>query len=125
MDKQPKDQIGRIQYYEEKLNQCAAVLEQLQQALDGYRACREDLAALDRYYGSPAWRQDFEDDEAGRLPSDLKRGVLSEDGVYNVLTMQAELQREMRSAAAQKTESKKRRKTLKCCEQIRNKKKMK
>ena len=26
------------------------------------------------------------DDEAGRLPADLKRGVLSEDGIWNLLT---------------------------------------
>ena len=30
------------------------------------------------------WR-DFADDEAGLIPKDLKRGVLSEDAVWNVL----------------------------------------
>lgn len=39
---------------------------------------------LDYYHG--LWRVDFELDERGALPSDLKRGVLSEDGVYNLLT---------------------------------------
>ena len=29
---------------------------------------------------------DFEADEAGKLPPDLKRGVLSEDGVYDILS---------------------------------------
>ena len=28
----------------------------------------------------------FADDEAGLLPKDLKRGVLSEDGLWNLLT---------------------------------------
>ena len=28
---------------------------------------------------------DFEADEAGLLPPDLKRGFLSEDGIYNLL----------------------------------------
>lgn len=32
------------------------------------------------------WRADFEADEEGELPADLPRGVLSEDGIYNVLT---------------------------------------
>lgn len=43
------------------------------------------LSTLETYYTSPAWRTDFEADEAGLLPPDLKRGVLSEDGIYNLL----------------------------------------
>ena len=40
---------------------------------------------LEAYYKSPEWKRDFADDEAGRLPKGLKRGVLSEDGIYNLL----------------------------------------
>ena len=40
---------------------------------------------LEEYYTSDLWKQDFADDEAGLLPKDLKRGVLSEDGIWNVL----------------------------------------
>ena len=29
--------------------------------------------------------EDYEADEAGQIPTDLKRGVLSEDGLYNLL----------------------------------------
>jgi hypothetical protein len=47
---------------------------------------QDDAAALAAYYESGDWRRDFEDDEAGRLPPDLKRGVLSEDAVYNALS---------------------------------------
>ena len=46
---------------------------------------RSAISILEAYYTSPAWRADFEADEAGLLPSDLKRGVLSEDGIYNLL----------------------------------------
>ena len=35
---------------------------------------------------SPQWMKDFEADEAGKLPADLKRGVLSEDAVYDLIT---------------------------------------
>ena len=31
-------------------------------------------------------RSDLADDEAGRFPKDLKRGVLSEDGIWNLLS---------------------------------------
>ncbi len=47
---------------------------------------REKLRELAGYYESSEWKRDFEDDEAGRLPRNLKRGVLSEDGIYDVLT---------------------------------------
>lgn len=53
---------------------------------------QEAVAALSKYYGSRLWRKDLADDEAGRLPADLKRGVLSEDGIWNVLEEWRELQ---------------------------------
>lgn len=43
------------------------------------------LQELTEYYENGQWMSDYEADEAGLLPSDLKRGVLSEDGVYNLL----------------------------------------
>lgn len=46
---------------------------------------KEDLRALAEYYDSGLWLSDYEADERGELPRDLKRGVLSEDGVYNLL----------------------------------------
>ncbi|MBO4807482.1 MAG: DUF4298 domain-containing protein [Lachnospiraceae bacterium] len=45
----------------------------------------DTLKQLDDYYKSPLWKEDFAADEAGKLPSNLKRGVLSEDGLYNIL----------------------------------------
>ena len=41
------------------------------------------------------WKEDFEADEKGKLPKDLKRGVLSEDGIYNMLDNNLEVQRKM------------------------------
>jgi hypothetical protein len=64
---------------------------ELSAALDNYEEAQEALAALDTYYGSEEWKQDFADDEAGRLPADLKRGVLSEDGIWNLLSDVSEL----------------------------------
>ena len=43
------------------------------------------VSELEAYYESVKWRKDFENDEAGLLPKNLKRGVLSEDGIYNLL----------------------------------------
>ena len=43
------------------------------------------LKILLDYYTSGQWLKDYELDEKGYLPTDIKRGVLSEDGVYNYL----------------------------------------
>ena len=40
---------------------------------------------LDAYYTSGEWREDYEADERGELPPDLKRGVLSQDALYDFL----------------------------------------
>lgn len=41
---------------------------------------------LVKYYESNDWKEDYHLDELGLLPSDLKRGILSEDGIYNFIT---------------------------------------
>ena len=38
-----------------------------------------------RYYTGGQWLLDYEADRRGELPADLKRGVLSEDGVWDLL----------------------------------------
>ena len=58
-----------------------------EQPIDPEKSARiqEALRILAEYYTSDEWKQDFADDEAGLLPKDLKRGVLSEDGIWNLL----------------------------------------
>ena len=46
---------------------------------------RSKMQALSAYMNSGQWLEDYKLDESGALPSDLKRGVLSEDGLYNLL----------------------------------------
>lgn len=53
--------------------------------------CKEDwfrihLDNLLAYYEGGQWLVDYQLDEQGMLPKNLKRGVLSQDGVYNFLT---------------------------------------
>ena len=59
---------------------------------DKQERIQEAIRILSEYYGSDEWKQDFADDEAGRLPKDLKRGVLSEDGIWNVLSSEEDEQ---------------------------------
>ena len=85
------EQIERIKQMELRLERAATAVMELSAALDKYEAVLEDIKALDAYYGSSEWKQDFADDEAGLLPADLKRGVLSEDGIWNLLSDAKEL----------------------------------
>ena len=78
-------QLERIRTMEALLEDARAALDALNNALDGYEKVREEIDRLEAYYTGEDWRQDFEDDEEGRLPADLKRGVLSEDGIYDLL----------------------------------------
>ena len=75
----------RITYYEEILDQTAAAIRNLEAALDEYEAICPLLQELERYYTGPEWKADYDADAAGDLPRDLKRGVLSEDGIDDVL----------------------------------------
>ena len=47
---------------------------------------QEKIRLLADYMDSGLWLQDYERDERGEFPPTLKRGVLSEDGLYNLLT---------------------------------------
>ena len=74
-----------------RMERAAKAVMELSAALENYKAVQEDIAELERYYGSEEWKQDYADDEAGLLPADLKRGVLSEDGIWNLLSDASEL----------------------------------
>ena len=54
-----------------------------------YNACcageLEKISLLREYMDSGLWLSDYEADERGELPEDLRRGVLSQDGLYNLL----------------------------------------
>ncbi len=79
------DQIERITYYENLLNEATAVLKEFDKAFDAYIEIQNKISELDVYYASPEWKEDFEASEKGDLPKDLPCGVLSEDGIDHVL----------------------------------------
>lgn len=86
-----QNQIERIREMELRMERVAKTVEELMTALSHFKALNDDLEVLDQYYGSDEWKQDLAADEAGRLPRDLKRGVLSEDGLWNLLSETREM----------------------------------
>ena len=77
-------QIERIKLMEQRFHKVLAAIKEESDA--SLEAVKEDVAELSKYYDSELWKQDFAADEAGNLPPDLKRGVLSEDGIWNLLS---------------------------------------
>ena len=76
----------------ERIRQMEVCFDTLQQAIEQNPAARTEpwfeaqLQTLLSYYDGGRWLHDYTLGEKGLLPPDLKRGVLSQDGVYNFLT---------------------------------------
>lgn len=95
-------QIKRIQEMEKLLNESQKVLNDYEKALNDFKSVQEKIDQLEAYYTNKTWRKDYEDKEAGRIPEDLPCGVLSEDGIYDVLTDNRELILEMLDLAKER-----------------------
>ena len=77
--------IFRIQKMERYFDELLEVVKSDPDLLQSDSETQKKLQELIAYYENGQWLQDYECDERGELPADLKRGVLSEDGVYNLL----------------------------------------
>ena len=74
----------RVAFYEQIFDELSMAVQEkavLTNELKG------KLQLLEEYYTSGEWQADYEADEAGLFPVDLKRGVLSQDEVYNLLEL--------------------------------------
>ena len=84
-DRENAIRADRITHYEEIMDRILRVVK-----LDGitpgvYTSVLPDLKELEEYYTSAEWQEDYAADEAGLLPEGLKRGVLSQDGISDLL----------------------------------------
>lgn len=79
------EQIERITRYESRMQEAEELLQSEDDSAEAISRLWCLAQELDAYYTSDEWKQDYVDDEAGLLPQDLKRGVLSEDGLYDLL----------------------------------------
>ena len=77
--------LQRIKDFEYKFNEVSRVLAALDMALDEFAGVKNYIDDLREYMESGQWKADFEADERGEIPSDIERGVLSEDGLYDLL----------------------------------------
>lgn len=78
-------QLERISYMESVLDNALSAIRAYTDTPGQRQYIQSMIDTLSAYYHSPQWMQDYEDDEAGRLPQSLKRGVLSQDAIYDLI----------------------------------------
>jgi len=91
--------VKRIRKMEKSFDRARAAQSRLSKAAESFMKAKEDLEALRGYYGSEDWKKDFQADEASELPAELRRGVLSEDGVWDFFEENRELAETMKKLA--------------------------
>lgn len=89
-------QTDRIKRMEAILDESKAALKNLNEAIDHYVRLLPEIKELQYYYDNGGWLKDFKDDEAGLIPKDLKRGILSEDELYTFLEENDEIKTRIR-----------------------------
>ena len=75
----------RVSKMESMFDDVSRVMFDLDGSLEEYARIRDKIDELNTYLESGQWQKDFEADEKGLIPKDMKRGVLSEDGLYDLL----------------------------------------
>ena len=88
-------QIERISEMEKILDKTTLNLNSLLESVRNFTSVLPEYKMLLSYYSGGLWMKDFEDDENGKLPKNLKRGVLSEDAVYDLITEIQNLKNEL------------------------------
>lgn len=82
----PLETVERICLMEHYFDTLRAAAQLEPHMLRDDASLRAMLQSLVTYYEHGQWLSDYELDERGLLPPWLKRGVLSEDGVYDFLS---------------------------------------
>ena len=80
-----QEAINRIRRMEACFDRLQSIADEDAETLREDVVSREMLQTLTQYYESGQWLQDYELDEKGLLPQDMKRGILAEDAVYDFL----------------------------------------
>ena len=77
--------IRRVCRMEEIFDRAQKLMEAYENDPSVFTELQYVISILEDYYRSPQWKEDFEADERGEFPAGMKRGVLSEDGIYDLL----------------------------------------
>lgn len=87
-----RNQINRIIQMEFYYDAVCAALQSKHNVLLQDDLLHEMYVRLCDYFENGQWRKDYEADEHGAFPSDLKRGVLAQDALYDLFAEMADHQ---------------------------------
>ena len=79
--------VARIERMEQVFDTLCSAAERDPEAVYHDHKLSALLTELVDYYDGGQWLRDYELDEKGVFPKDLKRGVLSQDGVFDFLAL--------------------------------------
>ena len=85
--------IDRVRQMEQYMDEVAGKLKSNPSGWREDKDLQKKIDILTEYMDSGQWLADYEADERGELPTDLKRGVLSQDGLYNLICEIEEMNR--------------------------------
>lgn len=77
--------IERVTQMEQYMDEVRNAVNNGVSAITDDNVIKEKIVILTQYYEGGQWLQDYDCDARGELPEDLKRGVLSQDGLYDLL----------------------------------------
>ena len=78
------ERVERVKKMEELLDKVTPKVKAFEQSLTNLNSAFDDIKTLNEYY-KKEWKEDYEADEQGKIPKDLKRGVLSQDTLFDLL----------------------------------------
>ena len=77
--------VSRISKMEEVFDELQLAFSRLNKDFLSDKKLKQKLNCLISYYENGMWLKDYQLDEQNLLPKTLKRGILSQDGIYNFL----------------------------------------
>lgn len=78
--------ISRITKMEKLFDDLKFSFEKSKEEFYKNKNLQRKLKVLTNYYENGKWLKDYQLDEENLLPKTLKRGILSQDGIYNFLS---------------------------------------
>ena len=78
--------ISRITKMEKLFDDLKFSFEKSKEEFYKNKNLQKKLKTLTNYYENGKWLKDYQLDEENLLPKNLKRGILSQDGIYNFLS---------------------------------------
>jgi len=87
--------VERVKKMESKLDEVTPKIRAFEESLNNMKQVFEDMKILSDYYSND-WKKDFEADEEGKIPKDVKRGVLGQDTLYDLFERYYDIGRDMK-----------------------------